>query len=161
MDASSRNLLDADELLAEPLLPARWTKRLANTFIDIIFFYVIVLTIGVVIALINPALIDQIVNSNSKLDRLVSTLLFVGYYISFESWLGKTPGKIITKTKVVNKDGKKPALMSIVWRSLARIIPFDAFTFLKPTPIGMHDRLANTMVVDDRPRKSLDRSLVT
>lgn len=159
MDASSRDLLDADELLAEPLKPAQWSKRLANVFIDFFFFYVLIITLGVIIALINPNWIDAIANSDSALDRIVSTLLYISYYVAFEGWLGKTPGKIITKTKVVDKDGQKPTWISIVWRSLGRIIPFDAFTFLKPNPIGMHDRLANTMVVDNRPRKSLDRSL--
>lgn len=43
---------------------------------------------------------------------------------------GKTIGKYITKTIVVMEDGSKPKASDIVLRSLCRLIPFDAFSFL-------------------------------
>lgn len=159
MDAQSRDLLNADELLAEPLQPARWTKRLANLLIDTVFFYVMMMTIGVGLALIIPESLDSFNETNPLVDRLVGWLLFTAYYVAFEAWLGKTPGKMITKTKVVGQDGQKPTFSNLLSRNFARLIPFDAFTFFRETPIGTHDRLGHTMVVDDRPRSTFDRSL--
>lgn len=159
MDNQSRDLLDADELLAEPLIPATRTKRFLNLLIDTVFFYIFMITIGVVAVLINPEAMDSLAQTNPLIDRLISTLLFVGYYVVFETWLGKTPGKMITKTRVVDEEGQQPGFKTILGRSFARIIPFDAFTFFKETPIGMHDRIAHTLVIDDRPRLSFDQSL--
>ncbi|GAB3496658.1 hypothetical protein GCM10027341_15770 [Spirosoma knui] len=159
MDVTSRDLLNADELLAEPLMPTRWTKRLAIMFIDLFFFYIIVLPTFFILALINPTIIDVMANINPLVERLVVTLLLVTYYILFEGLLGKTPGKLITRTKVVTTEGETPTLTQLIGRNLARVIPLDALTFIRSTPVGMHDRLAGTLVVDDRPRRSFDQSM--
>lgn len=159
MDAQPRDLLNADDLLAEPLKPARWTKRLANLLLDTVFFYIIIVTIGLIAVLISPEFVDAINRTDPLLDRLVGTLLYAVYCFGFEAWLGKTPGKMITRTKVVGQNGERPDLYALIRRSLARIIPFDALTFMRQTPIGLHDRLGQTMVVDDRPLHSFDRSL--
>jgi uncharacterized RDD family membrane protein YckC len=59
---------------------------------------------------------------------------------------------MITKTKVVSrKTGKKPPFWTIVGRTFARLIPFDGFSFLTENPIGWHDSLSGTMVVNDIP----------
>ncbi|QMW06043.1 RDD family protein [Spirosoma foliorum] len=159
MNNVSRDLLNADELLATPITPTSRLKRLANLLLDTLFFYIIVFTIGGVVILIYPEMSDSLESVNPLLDRLISTLLFSIYCIVFESWLGRTPGKLITKTKVVNSQGEKPDFNTLVVRNFARVIPFDAFTFLRETPIGLHDRLAHTMVIDDRPSFTLDQSL--
>lgn len=151
MDYSPRDLLNPDELMAQPPTPTRWGKRLANLLLDTLFFYIILVTIGTGLALIFPGFLDAVDKSNPLLDRLVSALLFTTYYVSFEAWLGKSPGKMITQTKVVDEDGRKPGFGTIVRRNLCRLIPFDALTFFRRTPIGMHDRLAHTLVVDDYP----------
>ncbi|GAB3545607.1 RDD family protein [Spirosoma fluminis] len=119
-------------------------------FIDLFFFYVIVLSVFFVAALINPAVIDGMANVKLLVERLVVTLLLVTYYVVFEGWLKKTPGKLITRTKVVTTEGETPTLQQLIGRNLARIIPFDAFTFIRATPVGMHDQLADTLVVDDQ-----------
>lgn len=159
MDQSSHDLLNEKELWGEPIKPTRMIKRIVNLLIDTFFFYVLILTFAFVIAIIYPSLIDVMAQPHPVIDQLVGSLLFASYYLVFENWLGKSPGKIITKTKVVDKNGEKPVFKMIVWRSLSRMIPFDFITFVKQTPVGMHDRLSQTFVVDDRPRVSFDRLL--
>jgi len=161
MDNQSRDLLDADELLAEPLRPASRTKRLLNLLIDTVFFYILVISIASVTALINPSVIETIEQTNPLVDRVIYWLFFMVYYVIFETWLGKTPGKMITKTKVVDKNGQKPNFTTVAGRSFSRLIPFEAFSFLRENPIGIHDRMAHTMVVDDRPDRSFDWSIRT
>jgi uncharacterized RDD family membrane protein YckC len=145
----SRDLLNADELLTQPLRPARWTKRLANVVIDTVFFFIIMLVVGFVLAILIPDTEQGVEPSNPWVDQLIGSLMLAGYYIVFEGWLGKTPGKMITRTRVVTTDGQSPSVNAIIGRNLVRLIPFDALTFIAQTPIGLHDRLAHTMVVDD------------
>jgi len=57
-----------------------------------------------------------------------------------------TVGKIITKTKVVTKDGKKPEFTNIVRRTLFRLIPVDQISFLFLSE-GFHDYLSETTIV--------------
>ncbi|GAB4013630.1 hypothetical protein GCM10028808_33320 [Spirosoma migulaei] len=159
MDSPSRDLLDASELLAQPLKPTRWTNRLANLLIDTVFFYIIFGTLGTAIALISPEFLDSLSRIHPILNQVLSSLLFVIYYLAFEIWLGKTPGKIITKTKVVDQEGNKPDVKTCLGRNFARLIPFDGLTFFQAAPIGMHDRMSHTMVVDDLPALTLDQSL--
>ena len=155
----NRDLLNADELLRNDPTPTKWTKRLANVLIDLIVFYALLLIVGVVLAIAIPSVVDTLEDTNTFVDRLVSSLLFSLYCFGCEVLFGgKTLGKLITKTHVVDDDGNKPTTGALLKRSLCRMIPFDAFSFFSENPVGWHDRYANTMVVDDTP-VSLDRTL--
>lgn len=155
----TRDLLNADELLRYDPTPAKWTKRLANVLIDLIVFYLLLVVVGLVLAIAFPAVVNTLENTNTFVDRLVSSLLFSLYCFGCEVLLGgKTLGKFITKTHVVDNDGNQPTTGALLKRSLYRMIPFDAFSFFSETPVGWHDRYANTMVVDDTP-VSFDRAL--
>jgi uncharacterized RDD family membrane protein YckC len=81
---------------------------------------------------------------------LLGLLTVLFYYIGMESLFGKTFGKFITRTRVVNSAGGPPSFGQVVGRSLARFIPFEAFSFFggKGHPVGWHDSLSNTRVVD-------------
>ena len=71
------------------------------------------------------------------------------YYALFEIIFEKTPGKFLTKTRVVNLQGGKAEMGDILIRSLIRYIPFEPFSFLGTTPIGWHDKWSKTRVVRD------------
>ena len=66
----------------------------------------------------------------------------------FETITGRTLGKYITNTKVLTEDGQKPEADKILYRTLSRMIPFEAFSFLGDEGRGWHDSLAKTVVVD-------------
>lgn len=72
--------------------------------------------------------------------------LYVMFHAIFEYYFGKTPGKFLTKTKVVKKDGSKPTFINILGRNAARFIPFDAFSYLI-SERGWHDQISDTYVV--------------
>jgi len=82
------------------------------------------------------------------LGYLIMLATFIGYYALLETKYQKTVAKFITKTKVVNYDGSKPTSSDILRRTLCRIIPFDAISFLFSAN-GFHDRLSNTKVIRD------------
>lgn len=88
----------------------------------------------------------------------VGSIIF--YYIFFEGLLSRTPGKFITRTKVIMKDGSKPDLGQIILRTLIRLIPFEIFSFIGKNPLGWHDKWSNTMVVPSN-YNSIDRESYT
>lgn len=75
------------------------------------------------------------------------------YYIAMEGCFGFTVGKLVTGTRVVNEQGSKPRWSQVVGRSLARFIPFEAFSVLfsnENERRGWHDSLSKTYVVRRR-----------
>ncbi len=133
-------------------------KRFLNYIIDLAVFYVFFLTVGVIFGIvlvlvggdIDSYLMDM-ENVNPWLDRLITMLVYVIYYIIIEGlFKGRSIGKFITKTKVVLKDGAKPTINETVVRSLCRIIPFEGFSFLGELGKGWHDTLSKTYVVDSK-----------
>jgi uncharacterized RDD family membrane protein YckC len=77
----------------------------------------------------------------------LSIASLLGYYIFFEGVFQATPGKFITRTRVVDLDGNKPTLWQIVGRTLSRFVPFEPFSFFSSTEEGWHDRWSGTRVV--------------
>src|ERR1017187_5263903 len=47
----------------------------------------------------------------------------VVYYLFFEGVCARTPGKVLTRTRVLGRDGSRPRLRQIVGRTFARLIP--------------------------------------
>lgn len=84
--------------------------------------------------------------------NLKFTMLALGiniiYYGLSESLLLRTPAKFITNTMVLNRDGSEPGNGRIFARTLCRLIPLEFITFLGARPVGLHDGLSKTVVVD-------------
>jgi uncharacterized RDD family membrane protein YckC len=72
--------------------------------------------------------------------------LFV-YYLLFELLWKRTPGKLLSLTKVVDVSGKKPAWYQVVIRSLLRLTLIDAF-FIPIIKKPLHDALSKTKLVE-------------
>jgi len=133
---------------------ASQNKRFLNLIIDNIAMWVINSGIGFGIGVllgfnggINP---DQVVAFNI-ISYIIGTLSGLTYFALFEQLTGRTLGKLITGTKVVNEDGGTPTFGQILGRSACRFIPFEPFSFLFGTdvkfPAGWHDRFSKTRVV--------------
>lgn len=74
--------------------------------------------------------------------------VFLGYYTLMESIWGRTVGKLVTGTRVVQLNGEPISGSQAVGRTLCRFVPFDALSFLL-SQRGLHDRAARTIVVRD------------
>jgi len=88
--------------------------------------------------------------------ELMTLFVVLAYYPFFETAYGRTPGKWVTKTRVVTVDDERPTLRHILIRTLVRFIPFEPFSFLFSAR-GWHDRWSETRVVRDRKRKRRKR----
>lgn len=80
-------------------------------------------------------------------------LIMFLYYFIFELTTGQTLGKMLTKTKVVQKNGKKAHFLKILARSILRIIPIDAMSYLLGSEWGLHDLLSSTRLIKTKPKE--------
>ena len=76
--------------------------------------------------------------------------VYVLYYFSFEYFLNQTPGKMITKTQVVNMHNLKPNFRKLLYRTLLRLNLFDALSYLFGQQQGGHDTVSKTRLVIKR-----------
>lgn len=124
-------------------------KRFAHFFVDLIVYQCIYQLICYALSLLFR-------NSN---DDLAVALIFIGvnmtffflfplYYIVFEHFFQKTPGKFLTKCRVIDIYGNRPEAGTNILRNLIRWVPFEAFSCLF-NERGWHDRWSDTFVVPD------------
>lgn len=134
--------------------------RFAYYLVDIVFFYIFSLFIGVILGFIIVAT-DAMGLLESMTDpiggRLWNMLIYVIYYCLFEGILGTSLAKLIFGYVVIDEYANKPSFGRIVGRSFARIIPFEGFSFFGDR--GWHDSLSKTYVVKREEKENLRRML--
>ncbi len=124
------------------------SKRFLNYFID--SFICNSLSIALAISNVLPLNISWNEDFNWKY-YLIFYFVILFYYITSESVIkGKTLAKFLTKTTAMRADGVEFAFRDALVRSLCRLIPFDALSFLGELGAGWHDSIAKTVVVDDK-----------
>ena len=145
--AFNDDILDAGQMregLHQPNIveyTAEGMTRFLHLIIDTFIRYIIM--IGFIFA------IEAVgIDSDSEFG-LLFYVPYMLYHPIMEYYYGKTVAKMMTKTTVVNLDGSKLTFGGAVIRSLCRLIPFDAFSFLGSTAVGWHDSISKTRVVKD------------
>ncbi len=117
------------------LLKVNRRTRFYNWLIDAVIFYFIIYL---------PLFYYNTVSNY----YLYLGILFLYYFIQ-EFLFGKTIGKFITKTYVINSLGGKPTILQLILRNAARLIPFEALTYLSKEKRGLHDIFSKTYVIKD------------
>jgi len=127
-------------------------KRISNYFIDVLAVSIVGILIEVfVVKFYGMDSGFYTMFLKDTFGRLVFiAILNMMYYTSFESITGKTLGKYLTKTKVVDSEGNKPVWSTILLRSICRLIPLDQISFLFDFKSGWHDTLSKTIVIEDK-----------
>jgi uncharacterized RDD family membrane protein YckC len=126
------------------LIDASTGVRLANLLLDYFAFLALTFAVSFVLVMLVRASGGRF---PKELSQVLGIVLWTGYYIFFEGAFGWTVGKLITGTRVVNRAGGKPRFGQIVGRSFARLVPFEAFSFLGAPGNGWHDKWSGTRVV--------------
>ncbi len=130
------------------IVPAGKWLRLFNYLIDYVGRYLLVIVVLIVIGLFfGEAAIDYF---DSVPGLLLGIALMLLYYLPLEFLTGRTFGKLVTGTRVVTEDGLRPSFRQILGRTLARLVPFEPFSFLGRTGRGWHDTWPKTYVVKTR-----------
>lgn len=135
---------------------ASQNKRLLNFLIDRILVVMMAVGIGmmfgVFLFVIGSDRMDQ--DHLATLDILFNIVLYGAlffYYAGMEAIFGMTIAKLVTGTRVVSADGGKAGFGQVLGRTFARMIPFEAVSFLVgDTTTGWHDSLSGTRVINVR-----------
>ena len=135
---------DVDAQRPRALVYAGRGRRFLTFVVDYVCYLLVAFLIGVFMTLaFGPHSMAFLDTTGGNL--LFSLGLFFGYYLAFEASTGRTPGKYVTGTVVVDARGGRPRFTQVLGRTAARMIPFEAFTFFGE--VGVHDRLPGTRVV--------------
>lgn len=141
---SNEEIIQSQVEIRNPeFLKASRMVRFFNFVIDLFSIYCASYVIGYIIGYFQ--ITDIILNS----PYLFGMEVTVSIYFLQEYFLGKTIGKWITKTRVVNKDCSDPSGYQFFIRSISRLIPFEAFSFLGSNKRGWHDTISDTYVIND------------
>jgi len=133
-----------------PVEPAKRDQRLVNLLIDIV---ILVLGFFMLVQFLPYVFAPFSLFFSSPIGLLVFIVLFIFlYYALCEGMFGKTLGKMVTRTKVVNESGLPASGQQVFVRTICRFIPVDPFTFFTKDARGWHDKLSKTKVVKDTYR---------
>lgn len=131
---------------------ASLSQRFLNLIIDtvmqlLLFFVVLVFMVANAQDSGDEAFIANF-EKNTILQYTITTIISLLYYNFFEIVTARTIGKYVTQTIVVDENGEKPNHETILIRSLCRLIPFNALSFLGISGRGWHDTISKTFVVN-------------
>lgn len=128
--------------------------RFGHYLLDLVILYAINFAVGFAIGILNPELVMRMPDS---VWYLIGWLIVVAYYFIMESTTQRTIGKLATDTVVIDVYGNKPSPATLLGRSFARIIPFEALSCLGER--GWHDTLSGTYVVTKQEEEALKKLL--
>lgn len=154
----------ADTLAAAPtpdsLNGATTGQRFLHFLLDQIGFFILVIVFfmafGIGASFVAPQIVEDMgSDSTSPAVAILFYALYIGlfllYYAGCETAFQRTPMKFLTGTKVVAENGGRPSFRQILGRNLARLVPFEPFSFLGgQRPVGWHDKWSGTRVVRTR-----------
>jgi uncharacterized RDD family membrane protein YckC len=121
-------------------------RRFATLLIDYAAFWALSMAFHILLVVIFGSAVIAFYRTGWNL--MMSVCLVLGYYFFFEILWGRTPGKMILGTVVTDLKGWQPTSGAIAKRTLARLVPFEAFTFFGQA--GFHDKASRTQVVRTR-----------
>ncbi|KAF2334357.1 RDD family protein [Flavobacterium daemonense] len=147
-------MTDSSYILNKKLLTSD-RDRFFNCIIDSFFIFISIFVVAFLVIIIekisNWDIYDPWVDIMEKLGMFGAYVSFaIFYYLIFEWLFGRTIGKIITGCVVVNENGLKPNFKVICIRTLCRLIPLDALSFLGKSERIWHDSLSKTYVVEKK-----------
>ncbi|NER17997.1 RDD family protein [Spongiivirga citrea] len=91
----------------------------------------------------------ELIDYNEWLPFIAFMLVRFVYYFVPEMNNGKTIGKMITKSRVVDINGNQPSGPKLIKRTLLRFISL-LLTFISDENVAFHDQFSKTYVVNDR-----------
>ena len=160
-DLSGPGVTDRPEYFDESTVARTW-QRFVTALVDTTCIYIIsvfvffVVGIVIVVAGGDEATVNAVADDSLISNLGLGVLLNFLYYLPQEAIWGRTIGKLVTRTKVVSEDGSRLTAARALGRTAARLIPFEALSFLGGgQPVGIHDRMAHSRVVDTRRSSSI------
>ncbi len=132
-------------------------KRVINFFIDGFMALLIGFIIKMILLSINFECFADLFNKlywnyNSTIFYInidfESIIYYFSYYFICESFFKTTIAKLITKTQIVKQNGTRITIIDGFKRSFLRLIPLEQLSYLSMKPVGIHDTMSNTRVIN-------------
>lgn len=139
-------ILDLELQPEQKLYDASRGKRLLNYIIDTVIWYILIVGLFIFIMLFSD--LFGFYRFGEIILNIIALASYVFYYSFLEYYFkGRTIGKMITKTRAITEHHEMLTFKQAFFRSLCRLIPFEAFSFLASDQ-GWHDTMTKTKVVD-------------
>lgn len=94
-----------------------------------------------------PETLEKALGERGAMYFIIIFFRFI-YYMMSEGIFQSSPAKFLTGSRVVNADGGKIKMTTLLMRTLSRFVPFEAFSFFGGRD-GWHDRWTDTHVVKE------------
>lgn len=136
-----------DSVAGEALeVASRW-RRFLGFLVDYVCFIAASFVVGIVWGAASLFLLHRAPDAHGFGANIFGILVFLGYYLVLEGSTGRTIGKMLTGTRVVDDAGRKPSWKKVLGRTLCRLIPFEAFGVFGGRRLAPHDTIPGTRVV--------------
>ena len=133
------------------IIEAAKKKRFYNFVIDLI-------AIGILMDI--TFRVDAVLSNEIPMQIARALIFLGGYYIPLEYFFGKTAGKFLTKTRVVNGEGEKIDFRQAVIRYACRWLPFEFLSLgLGADAKAWHDVISKTHVIDEVEQEDLTEKI--
>ena len=113
--------------------------------LDLAFLFILSYLVGALLGMLGLGGVIQ------AMGLMYGFAVFFIYYAAQESLSGRTLGKLIVGTRVVDHRGAQPSAARVAARTLCRWIPGDPLSFFfmgeLSRPTGWHDTISKTKVV--------------
>lgn len=122
-------------------------QRFLNLLLDTVGEY----TLGGLLAIAAIVVDDPMEVTIGGHPIMFGIVITLAYYVPCETLWGRTPAKLITGTRVVAERGGRPSANQVLPRTIVRLVPFEAFSFVNAEDaVGFHDRCSGTRVIRTR-----------
>ncbi|XZF16574.1 RDD family protein [Chitinophagaceae bacterium MMS25-I14] len=136
--------------------------RFVHLFIDMFCFGILVELTGLILVIVTEAAHGTPIPAAVLLfvANIIMGCSYPLFYILCEYKWQCTPGKFITRSRVINEYAERPDLITVILRTFCRIVPFEPFSCLTgPYSYGWHDRWSKTYVVPKEEVATLKNEL--
>lgn len=119
--------------------------RLSNFIVDSLVFAVLIFVIILCLKHSN----QQFIIYNETNSRLIAFSVYFSYYFILELSFQVTPGKLVSKTKVVDSQSlRRPSFYKFLIRTACRFIPLEfVLVFFSESHKSLHDILSGTVLI--------------
>src|SRR4051812_16699452 len=135
---------ESAEAAAEMPIPAPRGKRFLNLIVDLLGFYVFLTGVLMAIEATAPNFMERW-KTEQGLAIATNLAIFFLYYVGNEALTLRSPGKWVTRTRVVDFGGGVPSFSQIAIRTLLRQLPLEWLPIFAGDGTGasglpLHDR---------------------
>jgi uncharacterized RDD family membrane protein YckC len=132
--------------------PSLYPVTAGQRFLGFVIDYIAAMVFGtVMVAVLMLAFGEDLLDQFP--DSLIGIAGMATYYLLFEGLMGRTLGKLVTRTRVVSADDKGLSFGRIFVRTVSRFVPFEALSFWFGDGQMWHDSWSQTAVMTTRAPK--------